>query len=56
MEFKSVLQQEVIQRHVDAVLNEYANLNKLYLLQLRDMIEFGEYDKALRLIKDRLEY
>ena len=56
MQFKTVLEKEVLQRQVDAMLNEYANLNKLYLVRLRDLIEFGEYDKALQLIKERLEY
>ena len=49
-------QSEVVQRQVDAVLNEYASLNRVYLVRLRDLIEFGEYDKALTLIKERLEY
>ena len=56
MQFQTVLEKEVFQRQVNAMLTEYANLNKLYLVRLRDLIEFGEYDKALQLIKERLEY
>ncbi len=56
MQFKSLLQEEMVQRRLDAMLNEYANLNRLYLLRLRDLIEFGEHDKALELIQERLNH
>jgi hypothetical protein len=56
MQFKSILETQVIQRHVDYALNEYTGLNRLYLLRLRDLIEFGKHDEALKLIKERLKY